>query len=153
MPPTPTERSLSPSDAELSSPEVAVRYAVDDDSEEEISENGQEVDDLNTLVRVQPLCFHTDIFCRNNNNNNYHCDNDADDNGGNWEKRPNLRATFETFLGCLLCRFLFSLDTMPSSNLEYWSFARKRGRLQNAQTNLTFTGPVALLGGRQAAPP
>ncbi|XP_075899961.1 uncharacterized protein LOC142899915 isoform X3 [Nelusetta ayraudi] len=39
-----TERSLSPSDAELSSsPEVAVCYAVNDDSEEEISENGQEV--------------------------------------------------------------------------------------------------------------
>lgn len=38
-----TERSLSPSDAELSSPEVAMCYAVNDDSEEEISENGQEV--------------------------------------------------------------------------------------------------------------
>lgn len=63
MPPTYTERSLSPSDAELSSPEVAVCYAIEDDSEEEIPENGQEVDDLNTLVRVQSLCFHSDVSC------------------------------------------------------------------------------------------
>lgn len=58
--PTP-ERSLSPSDAELSSPEVAVCYAVNEDGEdsgEEISENGEEVDDLST----PPFVFSRFVF-------------------------------------------------------------------------------------------
>lgn len=35
---------------------------------------------------------------------------------------------------------------MPSLNFEYWAFVRKRGRLQNAQTNLTLQAQCAAPG-------
>lgn len=62
----PSERSLSPSDTEFSSPEVAVCYDVQlsgeeedeaEDNEQEISENGQEVPYLNTPLGLV-LFFH-----------------------------------------------------------------------------------------------
>ena len=58
-----SERSLSPSDTELSSPELAVCYDlhgtaedddINEDKEQEISQNGQEVLHLQTLNALVP---------------------------------------------------------------------------------------------------